>query len=93
MSIASKVFNTLVTEGKERTAKQMAAQFKTSVGTVQARISELRTQQGFAVYANKRTDSKGRTSTFYRVGTPTKAVVAAGYRALAASNMITVNFR
>lgn len=85
MSIREKVFNTLVVEGKQRTAKQMAAYFNTTPKTVQSRISELRTQEGIAVYANKRTDSKGRTSTFYRVGNPTKAVVAAGFRALAAN--------
>ena len=85
MSIFDKVYNTLVVEGNERTAAQMAAFYGTTKGTIQARISELRTQLGFAVYANQRTDSNGRTKTFYRVGTPTRAVVAAGYKALAAS--------
>jgi transcription initiation factor IIE alpha subunit len=85
MSIFNKVFNTLVVEGKEASAKQMANYFGTTVGTVQARISEIRTQKGIAVYENQRTDSNNRTTTFYRVGTPTRAVVAAGYRALAAS--------
>ena len=83
MSIFDKVFNTLVIEGNERTAKQMANFFNTTEGTVQARISEIRTQMGIAVYANKRTDTAGRTKTFYRVGTPKRAVVAAGYKALA----------
>lgn len=86
MSIFDGVFNSLVVEGKEKTAKQLASQFKTTVGTVQARISELRTQKGFAVYANKKTDTAGRTKTFYRVGTPTRAVVAAGYKALASNS-------
>jgi predicted ArsR family transcriptional regulator len=85
MSIFDKVYNTLVVQGNERTAAQMAAFYGTTKGTIQARISELRTQFGFAVYANQRTDSNGRTKTFYRVGTPTRAVVAAGYKALAAS--------
>ena len=43
-------------------------------------MSDLRSA-GYAVYANQKTDSNGRTSTFYRVGTPTKAVVAAGIAA------------
>ena len=85
MSIFNKVFNTLVVEGKEASAKKMANYFNTTVGTVQARISEIRTQKGIAVYANQRTDSNNRTTTFYRVGTPSRAVVAAGYKALAAS--------
>ena len=59
----------------------MGAWFGASASTVAARVSELRSA-GYAVYANKKTDTKGRTSTFYRVGTPTKAVVAAGIAAL-----------
>ena len=84
MSIFDKVYNTLVVEGNERTAKQMANFFNTTEGTITARISEIRTQLGIAVYANKRTDTNNRTKTFYRVGTPKRAVVAAGYKALAA---------
>ena len=81
MSLYSKVYNTLVTEGRQATAKQMGAWFGASASTVAARVSDLRSA-GYAVYANKRTDSKGRTSTFYRVGTPTRAMVAAGIAAL-----------
>ena len=81
MSLYSKVFNTQVNEGRQATAKQMGAWFGASASTVAARVSDLRSA-GYAVYANKRTDSKGRTSTFYRVGTPTKAIVAAGIAAL-----------
>jgi len=85
MSIFDKVYNTLVTEGNERTAAQMANFFNTTPATIRARISDLRTN-GVAVYANTRTDTAGRTKTFYRVGTPTKAVVAAGYKALRAAS-------
>jgi len=81
MSLFDKVYNVLVTEGREATAKQMGAWFGASSSTVAARVSDIRTS-GVAVYANKKTDSKGRTATFYRVGTPTRAVVAAGYAAL-----------
>ncbi len=84
MSIFEKVFNSLVVEGNERTAAQMANFYGTTVGSIQARISELRHNAGIAVYANKRTDTAGRTKTFYRVGSPKRAVVAAGYKALAA---------
>ncbi len=85
MSIFEKVFGSLVVEGNERTAAQMANFYGTTVGSIQARISELRHKAGIAVYANKRTDTAGRTKTFYRVGSPKRAVVAAGYKALAAS--------
>lgn len=63
------------------TAAQIEARF--GVGNVRATISDLRLD-GYAIYANRRTDTKGRTKTFYRLGTPSRRVVAAGYRALAA---------
>lgn len=84
MSLFDKVFNSIVVEGNERTAKQMAAFYNSTPASIKARISEIRTQKGIAVYANKHTDSNGRTVTKYRAGTPKRAVVAAGYRALAA---------
>jgi predicted ArsR family transcriptional regulator len=63
------------------TAAQIEARF--GVRNVRATISDLRLD-GYAIYANRRTDTKGRTKTFYRLGTPSRRVVAAGYRALAA---------
>ena len=62
------------------TAAQITARF--DVRNVRATVSDLR-MEGFAIYANQQTDSKGRTKTFYRLGTPARAVVAAGYRAIA----------
>ena len=61
----------------------MASFYNSTPGSIKARISEIRLNAGVAVYANQKTDSQGRTKTFYRVGKPTRAVVAAGYRALA----------
>ena len=62
------------------TAAQISARF--DVANVRATVSDLR-MDGFAIYANKHTDTKGRVKTFYRLGTPSRAVVAAGYKALA----------
>jgi predicted ArsR family transcriptional regulator len=81
MSLYSKVFSVLVTEGRQATAKQMGAWFGASASTVAARVSDIRSA-GYAVYNNTKTDSKGRTASFYRVGNPTSAMVAAGQRAL-----------
>ena len=67
--------------GKAVSGKQFAARYNTSVTTVGARISELR-REGFAIYMNKKTDSQGRTASFYKIGAPTRRVVAAGYKAL-----------
>ena len=47
-----------------------------------ATVSGLRFQ-GHAVYANQHTDTKGRITTKYSLGRPSRRVVAAGYRALA----------
>ena len=48
MSIFDKVFNSLAVEGNERTAAQMANFYGTTVGSIQARISEMRTKAGIA---------------------------------------------
>tara|TARA_B100000131_G_C17909079_1_gene529602 strand:- start:333 stop:590 length:258 start_codon:yes stop_codon:yes gene_type:complete len=82
VSLKSKILNTL-TSGKEVSGKQFAARYNTSVTTVGARISELR-REGFAIYMNKKTDSQGRSASFYRIGAPKRSVVAAGYKALGA---------
>lgn len=67
--------------GEELTAKQIKARF--GIANPTATISDLRLRSGFAVYANERKDTKGRVTTKYRLGRPSRAVVAAGYRALA----------
>lgn len=66
--------------GEQLTAKQITSRF--GIANPTATVSDLRFA-GFAVYANKRTNRRGETFTKYRLGTPTRAVVAAGYRAMA----------
>ena len=82
VSLKSKILASLK-EGNEVSGKQFAARFKTSVTTVGARVSELR-REGYAIYNNKHTDSQGRTTMKYRIGAPSRKVVAAGYAALSA---------
>lgn len=67
--------------GEKLTAKQIAARF--GVKNPTATISNLR-MNGFAVYANQHKDTKGRVTTKYRLGTPSREVIAAGYRSIAA---------
>jgi len=67
-------------KGEELTAKQITHRF--GIANPTASVSALRFN-GFAIYANKRTNKLGQTFTKYRLGTPSRAVVAAGYRALA----------
>ena len=66
--------------GEELTAKQIAARF--GIANPTATVSDLRFE-GFAVYANPRKNSEGTVVTRYRLGTPSRAVVAAGYKAMA----------
>jgi hypothetical protein len=81
MSQTTRVLNALV-DGRQLTAKQITAQF--GAKNPYAVIQNIRFE-GFSVYLNNRTNSKGQTKGFYRLGTPTKSVVAAGYKAIAAS--------
>ena len=74
---------TALKAGEALTAKQIAARF--GIGNPTATVSDLRLRGVFAIYANPKQNAKGQTVTRYRLGTPTKAVVAAGYRALAAA--------
>ena len=71
---------TALVNGAELTAKQISARY--GVKNVRAVISQLRSE-GFSIYLNKRVSSfDGETYSKYMIGTPTRAVVAAGYKAL-----------
>ena len=78
---ASKVA-TALSNGAELTAKQISARY--GVGNGRAVISQLRSE-GYSIYLNKRVSSyDGETYSKYRLGSPTRATVAAGYAALRA---------
>lgn len=67
--------------GEQLTEAQIRARF--GAKNPRALVSSLR-MKGYAVYANAHKDTKGRETTKYRIGAPRRAVVAAGYKALAA---------
>lgn len=69
-------------EGRELSSKQIAAQF--GIASPSKVISMLRMEDGLSIYNNKHVDTKGRVVHKYRLGTPSRKVIAAGYRALAA---------
>ena len=76
---ATRVANALKT-GAELTAKQISARY--GVKNVRAVISQLRSE-GYSIFLNKRVSSyDGETYSKYRIGTPPRSVVAAGYQAL-----------
>lgn len=74
------VFTKLVMNGETLTASQAR---KLGVGNLSAEVSRIR-QEGFAVYANKRVAGNGVLVTEYRHGRPSRALIAAGYKAMAA---------
>ena len=47
--------------------------------------------EGYAIYNNTMTDSQGRTSNKYRIGTPSRKLIAAGYAALGANKVFVKN--
>ena len=70
----------VLSEGRTLSSAQMRAFF--GIGNPQAVIQALRFN-GFPIYLNTVKDSKGRTYNKYRLGTASRAVVAAGYKAMA----------
>ena len=68
-------------KGTELTGRQIESRY--NVANARALISSIR-MQGYPVYLNKRVSTfDGETYSKYRLGTPTRAVVAAGYQFLA----------
>jgi predicted transcriptional regulator len=66
--------------GEKLTEGQIRVRF--GLKNPRASVSDIR-MSGFAVYSNQSKDTKGRVTTKYRLGNPSRKLVAAGYRALA----------
>ena len=73
-----KLFNALY-NGEAVTAAQASKRF--GIKNISAEVSRIR-QSGYAVYANSRTAGNGVTVTEYVIGKPSRAIVAAGYKAM-----------
>jgi hypothetical protein len=56
---------------------------KMGVGNLRAEVSRIR-EHGFCVYTNTRKAGNGVTVTEYQIGKPSRRLIAAGYRAIAA---------
>jgi len=76
---AFKLFTALY-NGDSLTPAQIQKRF--GIKNVTAEVSRVR-QGGYAVYAKQEKASNGARVTRYEMGTPSRAIVAAGYRALA----------
>ena len=66
--------------GRTLSSAQLKSHF--GVGNPQSVIQSLRFE-GFPIYLNTVTDTKGRSRNVYRLGTPSRAIIAAGYKAMA----------
>ncbi len=71
---------TALQNGEALTEGQIRVRF--GLKNPRASVSDIR-MSGFAVYANQHKDTKGRVTTKYRIGRPSRAIVAAGYKAMA----------
>lgn len=71
---------TALQAGEALTEGQIRVRF--GLKNPRATVSSIR-YSGYAVYANQHKDTKGRVTTKYRIGKPSRAIVAAGYRAMA----------
>jgi predicted transcriptional regulator len=78
MTKSSKLL-TALKAGEQLTSAQISARF--GIKNPRATVSDLRFQ-GYAIYANQHSDTKGRETTKYRLGRPSKELIAAGYRAM-----------
>ena len=63
-------------KGEELTANQIRARF--GAGNPHDIVRVLR-EKGYAIYLNERTNSKGEVTQKYRLGTPTREMVALAY--------------
>ena len=73
-----KLFNALY-NGEAVSASQAEKRF--GIKNISAEVSRIR-QSGYAVYATTRTAGNGVTVTEYVIGKPSRAIVAAGYKAM-----------
>lgn len=68
-------------QGYELTSKQIRSRF--GIASPTKVVSQLRLEDGMPIYCNRRVDTKGRETLKFRLGTPRRSTVAAGYRAAA----------
>lgn len=80
-SVKSKILAYLSKDSAYNTLTVAKMQSVFGVANPSATINELR-NDGHAIYLNTRTNSNGDKVSFYRLGTPTKRMVAAGIAAI-----------
>ena len=81
LSKIDRVYQALVINGEQLTAKQLSARY--GIANPYDAVHRLR-MEGYSIYLNEHTNSKGRVTNKYSFGTPSRFLVAAGYKAIAA---------
>lgn len=71
---------TALQAGERVSASQASKRF--GIQNISAEVSRIR-QAGYAVYANRRTAGNHVEVTEYRIGAPSRKLIAAGYKAMA----------
>jgi hypothetical protein len=77
----NRLYEALILNGEKLTAKQISARY--GIANPYDTVYTLR-REGFAIYLNSHVDSKGRMTNKYTYGQPSRKIIAAGYKALAA---------
>jgi hypothetical protein len=80
-STKQKVLAYLSKDGEYNTLTAQKMQSVFGIANPSATINDLR-NDGHAIYLNSRINSNGEKVSFYRLGTPTKRIVAAGIAAV-----------
>ncbi len=75
-----RAFKALVLEGETLSPSEAKKRF--GIGNLSAEVSRI-SQSGFAIYANRRVAGNGVAVTEYKMGKPSRKLVAAGYKAMA----------
>lgn len=83
MNATTRLLETLRT-GEELTARQIESRLR--VASARGLVHTLRSQ-GHAIYLNRRTNSKGTVTQKYRLGTPSRAMVARAFAFAGASTL------
>jgi len=81
MSAKDKILKYLSKEGPYNTLTVAQARSRFGIANVGARIEELRAE-GHCIYTNKKTLDNGKTITFYRLGKPSREMVAMAHAVL-----------
>ena len=83
MSAKEKILKFLSKDGPYNTFTAAQARARFGIANVGARIEELRAE-GYCIYTNKKTLADGRRITYYKLGKPTKEMVAMAHAVLGA---------